>query len=205
MKQRELIGRAIGFATASVGLVASAWMAVGDEDRDLDRRLGLWIYELRTPFLHDLAVAVSGLGSLPFLAGVAVAVAVFHLRRGEKALAGWTMALPLLAQGANVLLKFTLQLPRPSLAEGVPTSFGYPSGHAMVSTVVYGVVAIGLGSYWPRVRLPVALAAVLLVALIALSRLVLGVHWPSDVIGGASIGGLLLLLGKRPRSVAEMA
>ena len=70
-----------------------------------------------------------------------------------------------------------------------------------------GVVAAALIALYPRARRPVIAAAIALIALIGLSRIYLGVHWPSDVLGGF-LGGVpplvlaahLISAGSRPAS-----
>jgi undecaprenyl-diphosphatase len=80
---------------------------------------------------------------------------------------------------------------RPRLFDKIelPTDYSFPSGHAMSAVGIYGVVAAALIALYPRARRPVIAAAIALIALIGLSRIYLGVHWPSDVIGGF-LGGV---------------
>ena len=68
-------------------------------------------------------------------------------------------------------------------------SFGIPSGHAMNATSVWGGVAREAKQRW------VTILCVALVLLVSFSRLVLGVHFISDVLAGLALGGLLLLVG----------
>ncbi len=92
--------------------------------------------------------------------------------------------------GADVLiltLKYGFHRPRPAAFFGVdPTSYSFPSGHSLASFCFYLVLA-GLLSSRVRstgLRIAIWIAASLLVAAIGLSRIYLGVHYPSDVIGG---------------------
>ncbi|MDP9263486.1 MAG: phosphatase PAP2 family protein, partial [Acidobacteriota bacterium] len=124
---------------------------------------------------------------------VALALAV---RRQWLLLAGWAAAMA----GAGVLdavLKHIVQRPRPPQAATFlhRDSFSFPSGHAMISLVAYGMLAYLLVLFWGsrrgrRVAI-IAVAAALALA-IGFSRLYLGVHYFSDVIGGYA-GGLLWL------------
>ena len=72
----------------------------------------------------------------------------------------------------------------------------FPSGHAASSTIFYLTVALVLagGSRW---RFTATAAAIILALLIGISRVMLGVHWPSDVIGGWAFGMLWVLLTLR--------
>jgi membrane-associated phospholipid phosphatase len=85
----------------------------------------------------------------------------------------------------NVLLKNIFQRHRPSFDHPILTlvSYSFPSGHAAAATLFYGVLAAYLLTLTRRAwHLPVVLAAVCMVALVALSRVYLGVHYPSDVL-----------------------
>jgi len=126
----------------------------------------------------------------------AVVALILTLRRRWLFLAGWTAALA----GAailNVALKYIIQRPRPIYAAEFVThySYGYPSGHAMESLVGYGMLAYLLVVFSGpsrRLQSTIVLAAAILIGAIVLSRLCLGVHYLSDIIGGYS-GGVFWL------------
>ena len=92
----------------------------------------------------------------------------------------------------NNILKYTFQRPRPRVFEWVdsPVTSSFPSGHAMSAAIVYVTVAYLAARLMKRrvFRLLTMFAAFALVALIGLSRMYLGVHYPSDVLGGYVIG-----------------
>ena len=99
----------------------------------------------------------------------------------------------LLSANLNGALKLFFHAPRPAwmdakiVAQAVETSFGFPSGHAQNAVAVWGLLAAKTKS-----RLAWGVALILCV-LIGLSRLVLQVHFPGDVLGGWLIGALLLV------------
>jgi membrane-associated phospholipid phosphatase len=96
----------------------------------------------------------------------------------------------------NWLLKGLFQRPRPHFAHPlvVETSYSFPSGHAMESFVVYGMLAY-LAVLWLRsweARMAAVCGAALVVVLIGFSRMYLGVHYFSDVVAGYAAGGVWL-------------
>lgn len=84
-------------------------------------------------------------------------------------------------------------------------SAGFPSGHAMMATLGYGFLVVLLWTRLPDRRMRIALAAstAVYVLLIGFSRLYLGVHYPSDVIAGYTMGGAWLLLWSGILRLAE--
>jgi len=156
-----------------------------------------WFHGHVTPLGLRIFAAISWLGEPLMMATLGVLVALaLALRRHWLFLAGWTAALA----GVGVLdaaLKYFIQRPRPIYASDfLPDySYSFPSGHAMGSLVGYGMLAYLLLVFW-RTSRPVqgtiVFAAVLLIVAIGLSRVCLGVHYFSDVIGGYS-GGVFWL------------
>lgn len=92
----------------------------------------------------------------------------------------------------NALFKLALHAPRPYWVDlrvaalSRESSYGIPSGHAMNATVIWGFLASRIGKPWAWV------GALLLIFLISLSRVYLGVHFPTDVLAGWILGGALL-------------
>ena len=91
-------------------------------------------------------------------------------------------------------LKSVFGKARPDLWQSAieEVSFSYPSGHALGSTVLYGFLAYLFATRFPQYSWLIYLLAVSLILAIGLSRLYLGVHWPTDIIGGYGIGFLWL-------------
>lgn len=100
----------------------------------------------------------------------------------------------MISTGVNSAVKLLFQLPRPFWVDdavqawATEASFGLPSGHAQSAVVVWGFLAA-------IVKQPAAkFGAILLILLISVSRLVLGVHFPGDVLAGWLIGGIILFV-----------
>lgn len=144
-----------------------------------------------------ISAAVTHLGSAWLLAPLVLVVAYWAIRNGRRTGAGVLVAGALIAEGANLLLKWVVGRERPEgFADVLPLTHAFPSGHAMVPTVVYAMVAFLVASMEPRWKLPLAVLVPFLCLSIGATRVFLGVHWPSDVLGGLAAGGVLAALGK---------
>lgn len=134
-----------------------------------------------------LAGAVTHLGDPPVLYVLALGVAVALAVRGERQLAvAWIVVT---GGGAllNRLLKELFARNRPLHDHGFASAdgFSFPSGHASGSLLVYGTLAYLVVRHVPRRwHLPVAALALLLVVFVGASRVLLQVHWFSDVLAG---------------------
>jgi undecaprenyl-diphosphatase len=103
----------------------------------------------------------------------------------------------LLGRALSEVQKYWIARARPDLDPHlvVVKTSSFPSGHATSSMIFYLTLALALApTPWKRVA---AAAAILISLLIGASRVMLGVHWPSDVIGGWSFGMLWVLLTLR--------
>jgi membrane-associated phospholipid phosphatase len=173
-----------------------------DDLARLDGPVLAWVAGHRAAWLTGVVRVVSGLGSnrvlVPLLALVGVAVG---LRARRWALPAVLALVQLGATGSYLLVKQAVDRPRPPVAAlvDVHNQLGFPSGHATQAAAFWGVLA------WLAVRLsprrrsrPVVVAvwtAALCVTLaVGGSRVYLGVHWPTDVLGGWALGGLWLAL-----------
>jgi undecaprenyl-diphosphatase len=105
----------------------------------------------------------------------------------------------LIGRGLSEAQKYWIARARPDLEPHlvVVKTSSFPSGHATSSMVFCLAVALALTTR-SRWRRPAVAGAVLLSLLIGTSRVILGVHWPSDVVGGWAFGMLWVLLTLRP-------
>lgn len=144
-----------------------------------------------SPLAVDALSALSFTGAPPFLAVVAVATVAYTLRRRHVRLALFVVATSLAGGLISTTVKEAVDRDRPSLEAPVATAGGksFPSGHAMSSTVVYGAVALTLlPAVPPRRRRALVAGATFVVLAIGATRLALGVHYVSDVLGGFALG-----------------
>ena len=146
---------------------------------------------LRTPWGDRVMVFITELGDGMVIALVAAAVLVWLLWRRRWRAAGYWVAAIGFGQLAATMIKLVLQRSRPftGLYDGGLSVYAFPSGHATMSMVAYGFLAVLVAGTLQAGRrwIPYA-AAALLITTISLSRLYLGAHWLSDVLGGLSLG-----------------
>ena len=151
-----------------------------------------WLWEQYPEQYLDFALFITDLGGVTAVM-VLLAVLYWTLNREQSAL----VVSYIIAGGAVVLLlKLGFALPRPEveLVAREYDQYGFPSGHALTATVVYG----GLVQVFERYRNPgTVFAAAVLVTAIALSRVVIGVHYLVDVIAGVAIGVVFLFVMDR--------
>ena len=133
------------------------------------------------------------LGTDLFLALFVVALMAVHRLRGERreALAwlGLGLATLCLVEGLKAAVGRARPTLWPRLVEA--TGYSFPSGHALGSAALYGFLAHVLARRWPARRLALYAAGVLMALYVGGGRLYLGVHWPSDVLAGWTLGALL--------------
>lgn len=145
-----------------------------------------WVHQFASP---DMTLAMKGISLLGYdvlLLELVIAVAVF-LRLQWRRAAIWLTVTMAGAVALDVALKHAFHRQRPAPFFGdAPHSYSFPSGHALASFCFYGVLAGLIANRIQRLslRIAVGLIAALLVLAIGISRIYLGVHYPSDVVAG---------------------
>lgn len=150
-----------------------------------------------SPTTVDALQVVSFLGKPSFLAVVCIVVGVFLLRRGRIHLAVYLASTTLLGGLVDIWVKTAVDRNRPSLEAPVASASGasFPSGHAMSAAVAYGALLLILMPLVPTHRRTLAITGTAaLVLAIGFTRLALGVHYITDVLGGFALGGAWLAL-----------
>ena len=173
-------------------------VASGSPITGADHRIINLVATLRTPGLDRAMLLVTFLGNgqtIIVVAVVALLVTLFA-RRYQ-----YTVLIILSIVGSSLffyLIKVLAGRPRPMLEEAriVQGGFSFPSGHATVSATLYGTLAYLLihGVRNELVKVLIGLASALLVLAVGLSRVYLGVHYPSDVLAGWIAGLFWLVL-----------
>lgn len=138
---------------------------------------------------------ISFTGKPIFFVVVCVPVGLLLLRRGRLHLTLFLATSTILGGLVDTWVKLAVNRDRPSLEDPVATAFGksFPSGHAMMSFITYGALLLIFLPVVKRKRLAIVAAATMIVA-IGFTRLALGVHFISDVLGGWVLGAAWLAL-----------
>jgi undecaprenyl-diphosphatase len=167
---------------AFIDLSADVWLRRGLE---WDVPIMLAVHEWAAPWLDITMLAITELGQLiAFTLGAVGVVWLWQRMRRSLALA---LAISVLGAGLlNQLLKALFARPRPQLFVTIidATNYSFPSGHTMVSVGFFGFVAVLL---WHSGKWALAMVSLLIPLLVALSRVYLGVHYPSDVLGALAV------------------
>lgn len=198
---------------ALLGVLALVWgfLALTDEVREgdtsrFDRTL---LLAFRTP--HDLATpigprwlqesarditALGGFTTLSLVTAMGFAILMLLGRRTQAWILGGSVVIAqVLAEG----IKAIVQRPRPDLVpqHDMVYSSSFPSGHAMMAPVVYLTLAaiVAAGHRRTAIKVLLLIGATVLVLGIGVSRIYLGVHWPSDVLAGWTLGAIVALTG----------
>jgi undecaprenyl-diphosphatase len=161
-----------------------------------DQSFLLWLHQFANPYLDLIMLKITQLGNPSFVITVSIITfCLLWLRNHHREAIIFLLA----CLGASILhmgMKLIFAKPRPQLWMQLitPKTFSFPSGHALGSLVLYGFIEYLLSQYYPKFAQLIYIFTVTLIFLIGLSRLYLGVHWPTDIIAGYGIGFLWLTL-----------
>jgi len=195
----------------AVATLAGIWLAMLlNGGGSFDRVVYEALYAGRRPVLLAVARAFTFLGDPTLLIGAGALLALWLWTAGRGRLGLALLLVTMTGRGLGEAQKYWIGRVRPDLEPHlvVVKTSSFPSGHATSSMVFYLSLALALTAHTRR-RFAAAGAAILLSLMIGTSRVMLGVHWPSDVIGGWAFGLLWVLLTLPPaqrlfRSDSEM-
>ncbi len=150
---------------------------------------------LRTPLGDDVMIAVAFLGDKYVLLPIIVTLFAWLAYKKYWHTAWHVLALGVVTAGAIVTLKYSIHSLRPWGIVHGPESFSFPSGHTTLVVTFFLGLALLLTELFKlkHSKFLVALA-VILILIVSLSRVYLGVHWITDVIGGWLLGAVILML-----------
>jgi undecaprenyl-diphosphatase len=201
----------LGTLLAVGGLAAGVWMfaELADEvmeggTQKLDRTILLEfrrpgdLQPIGSPAVQDAARDVTALGGVTVLGLLTVSTGLFLALDGKKHMALFLFGSVAGGMLVSILLKDVFERPRPDLVPyaAYASNSSFPSGHSMMSAVTYLVLGALLARSQERKLLKAyfLLTAVFVTVLVGVSRVYLGVHWPTDVLAGWTAGAVWALL-----------
>lgn len=208
MKNQSYVRGFLGLhLVAGIIVFAAMTLTLGEISEDIinrepitvtDAQLSTWLHVHPSPLLTNTMFVATFFGST---AGVSCIAIVFGLYLIWRRRFYWLAALASSVLGGmllNKILKYAFHRPRPFFTDPLLTltSYSFPSGHTMMATVLYGVIAAYFFtaiSGWRRRALIVFLAS-FLILLVGFSRMYLGAHYLSDVLGAMAEGMAWLAL-----------
>ena len=215
--------RALLLWLAATGAVASFLNIAGEvsegETEAIDRYLLLMLrqpFDLNDPvgprWLEESMRDITALGGVTVLSIVIVTAICAFLGNGKRRHALILACVIVLAQISSEVLKAFYDRSRPGLVpHGVTVySQSFPSGHSMMAAATYLTIATLVANLEPdrATKVIVYVLACLLIVAVGVSRVYLGVHWPSDVLGGWCLGSAWAFVGwialKWPRRGASL-
>ena len=184
-----------GLLSAIAVLFFFGWLAdemLEGDTRRFDDAVRNFVHGFASPALTTVMQTASFLGSTLFLTGFGVIIVIaLYLSRHRRG----AILFALTTIGASVLLvalklAFKRARPEPFFDTILPASYSFPSGHSLGSSCFYAALAVILTTRIKSVRLRIVIwsAAAAMILLVGISRIYLGVHYPSDVVAGYAVG-----------------
>ena len=202
LRRRPAIGTLAALAAAAFAVWLFLELAddvMEGETRDFDESVLLAFREdanhddpLGPRWLEEMARDVTALGGTVVLTFTTIAVTGFFLLQRKWHLGIYVAAAVVTGLAASSLLKAGFDRPRPDLVDHGQVVFtaSFPSGHSMLSAVAFLTLgALVAGAQTDRsMRVYILTLAAIVTVAVGVSRVYLGVHWPSDVLGGWAAG-----------------
>ncbi len=196
----------IGLVAVMALLAGSIWAFIGISDKVLEEETHAIdeaiLLSLRTPgdrsdpigpdWVEELGRDATALGGVGVLTLITVASVVYLVLRGKGRVALFVAISIASGIALSTALKAGFDRPRPDLVPhgSIVYTASFPSGHSMMSALVYLTLGVLLARMQPerRLKIYVLLLAVLVTVAVGVSRVYLGVHWPTDVLAGWTAG-----------------
>ncbi|MEG2785377.1 MAG: phosphatase PAP2 family protein [Anaerovoracaceae bacterium] len=173
-----------------------AYFVVTKETIGFDTTVREWFYQLRRSGLNGIMIAITYMGNWQAIVMLCLGLLVFNKTRKE-------IGVPLsMVSAVSVviykIIKSSFKRARPAVALHIINQGGYsfPSGHALNSLVVFGFLIYLIRKNVGNKRIANVLTGILsaLIVLVGISRIYVGVHFPTDVLGGWFLGSAFLII-----------
>ena len=193
-KTYQLIAAFILFWAPVIVFSKLAGEVIEREPIALDTSILQWIHSQSSPVLDGVFLFFTTAGNVEFILPITATIIAFLLYKKQR-----TNALIITfgvggAAAANFILKELFHRDRPAFWQSLisETGYSFPSGHSMISAaLIVCLVALLWKTAW---RIPALIAGVGIILMVGISRLYMGVHYPTDVVAGWSAGLIWALL-----------
>ncbi|MBS3782172.1 MAG: phosphatase PAP2 family protein [Candidatus Thermoplasmatota archaeon] len=159
----------------------------------LDKKIISGLSRRVTGYLYQTMVYISYMGNYHFLMPATVVVISFFYKIKEKSLSLHFLIMMIFTAPSFFLIKYIVKRPRPQSTGPFFTTYAYPSGHTMAAFTFFLGFYIFYFMIYEEEHNPLFLSfSLVLPSIVALSRILLGIHYPSDIIGGILLSGIFL-------------
>lgn len=183
-----MVKKFAALSVACLGLFALLALGVGQyKVFAWDTGIMTWLRGQANPLLDEFFITLTHIGDSIIVIAAAILIAVFLYYKKRPYRAFTVLSLVSGAALANIGFKALFNRPRPELWQHLlpETGFSFPSGHVMLSASLLAAIVIVL---WDKpYKWTVLTVAIILAIIVGISRVYIGVHYPSDVLAGWSI------------------
>ncbi|MGB3403245.1 MAG: phosphatase PAP2 family protein [Microcoleaceae cyanobacterium] len=181
---------------ATLGFLLLSQQVLNQHTTEFDTTILQYFLSIQNQILTQFFIVISFLGKPSLLLLINLMFSIFIWLKKQKFIAIIFLIIGNGAAGFNLFLKSSLARDRPELWDRIieVKYLSFPSGHAMGSIVIYGLIGYYLMNQFKPWRWLILTLTSILILLIGLSRLYLGVHWPTDVIAGYIMGSIWLTI-----------
>src|SRR5579862_2248924 len=176
--------------------LASFVVAVGSSNILANEALFHFFRGIRNNHLDDIMIDITFLGQKEIIWPVLVVTSIWLFIQKRVRVACHALALGILANGSAHILKNVIQSPRPWGIFHPPETFSFPSGHTTLATTIYIGMAFILATALKKKRTQwfIYLPAIFIAIAVGISRMYLGAHWFTDVLGAWLLSIAILIL-----------
>lgn len=155
--------------------------------------INYFFLSLRHPNVDRVIVAITLFADAPVVAGITAIIFIFLIFQRKFRAAIYWAANSAVAVISVAAIKYLINYPRPAGLNAVRNSPSFPSSHTSLSIAVFGFLAVLLASSMPKYKKAIYRTAAIFIGTIVFTRLYLGAHWFTDIIGGCLLGFTSLL------------
>lgn len=188
--------RAIILIICLAGFAVTAWFVETKDTLAFDTAIRQWFYSLRTDALTPVLKAVTYMGNWQTISGICILLLILPKTRMRYGVPVSASAIFITVFNKGV--KQIFQRPRPDVSLHLIDEGGYSftSGHSITSMVVYGLLIVLVRKYVKDRKTANILTVLLAIPWICIgpSRIYMGVHYPTDVLGGWLLGAAVLMV-----------